>query len=193
MIYRNHAGDKPIVHATATIHPSAVVIGNVQIGEKVFVGPNAVIRADEPCPEGNVEAIVIASEVNIQDGVIIHALGGSPVHVGNGVSLAHGAVIHGPCHIGDNCFVGFKSVVFKARLGEGVVIQHQALVEGVDIPAGMHVPSMAGVLTEADVHVLGPVTPELSEFAEKVRKTNVFLAEVAADDADITQAGMQEM
>jgi carbonic anhydrase len=125
--------------------------------------------------------------------VIIHALGGSPVHVGNGVSLAHGAVIHGPCHIGDNCFVGFKSVVFKARLGEGVVIQHQALVEGVDIPAGMHVPSMAGVLTEADVHVLGPVTPELSEFAEKVRKTNVFLAEVAADDADITQAGMQEM
>ncbi|MCA1792844.1 MAG: hypothetical protein LC660_03045 [Desulfobacteraceae bacterium] len=86
MIYRNHAGDKPIVHATATIHPSAVVIGNVQIGEKVFVGPNAVIRADEPCPEGKVEAIVIGSEVNIQDGVIIHALGGSPVLVGNGVT-----------------------------------------------------------------------------------------------------------
>jgi carbonic anhydrase/acetyltransferase-like protein (isoleucine patch superfamily) len=179
MIYRNHAGDKPIVHATATIHPSAVVIGNVQIGDKVFVGPNAVIRADEPCPKGKVEAIVIESEVNIQDGVIIHALGGSPVHVGNGVSLAHGAVIHGPCHIGDNCFVGFKSVVFNTRLGEGVVIQHQALVEGVDIPDGMHVPSMAGVLTKADVHALKPVTPELSQFAEKVRKTNVFLAEVA--------------
>jgi carbonic anhydrase/acetyltransferase-like protein (isoleucine patch superfamily) len=179
MIYRNHAGDKPVVHATATIHPSAVVIGNVQIGEKVFVGPNAVIRADEPCPEGKVEAIVIESEVNIQDGVIIHALGGSPVHIGKGVSLAHGAVIHGPCHVGDNCFVGFKSVVFKARLGKGVVIQHQALVEGVVIPDGMHVASMAGILTEADVHTLKPVSPELTEFAEKVRKTNVFLAEVA--------------
>ncbi len=179
MIYRNHAGDKPVVHPTATIHPSAVVIGNVQIGEKVFVGPNAVIRADEPCPEGKVEAIVIESEVNIQDGVIIHALGGSPVHIGNGVSLAHGSVIHGPCHVGNSCFVGFKSVVFKARIGEGVVIQHQALVEGVEIPDRMHVPSMAGVLTEADVQALKPVTAELSAFAEKVRKTNVFLAEVA--------------
>ena len=100
MIYRNHAGDKPVVDPTATIHPSAVEIGNVQIGEKVFVGPNAFIRADEPCPEGKVEAIIIESEVNIQDGVIIHALGGSPVHIGSGVSLAHGAVIHDPCHGG---------------------------------------------------------------------------------------------
>jgi carbonic anhydrase/acetyltransferase-like protein (isoleucine patch superfamily) len=79
----------------------------------------------------------------------------------------------------NNCFVGFKSVVFNARIGEGVVIQHQALVEGVEIPDRTHVPSMAGVLTEADVHALKPVTAELSAFAEKVRKTNVFLAEVA--------------
>jgi carbonic anhydrase/acetyltransferase-like protein (isoleucine patch superfamily) len=63
MLYRNHAGDKPVVASTATIHPSAVVIGNVHIDEKVFVGLNAVIRADEPCPEGKVEAIVIDAEV----------------------------------------------------------------------------------------------------------------------------------
>jgi hypothetical protein len=112
MLYRNHAGDKPKVEASATIHPSAVVIGNVHIGEKVFVGPNAVIRADEPCPEGKVEAIVIEAEVNIQDGVIIHALGGSPVRIGKGSSLAHGAVVHGPCKVGENCFIGFKT--FKA-------------------------------------------------------------------------------
>jgi carbonic anhydrase/acetyltransferase-like protein (isoleucine patch superfamily) len=178
MLYRNHAGDKPVVAASATIHPSAVVIGNVQIGEKVFVGPNAVIRADEPCPAGRVEAIVIETEVNIQDGVIIHALGGSPVRIGKGSSLAHGAVIHGPCKVGENCFVGFKSVVFKAELGDGVVIQHQALVEGVTIPAGMHVPSMAGVLTEEEVRGLKPATAELTAFAQKVRQTNVFLAEV---------------
>jgi carbonic anhydrase/acetyltransferase-like protein (isoleucine patch superfamily) len=178
MLYRNHAGDKPVVAATATIHPSAVVIGNVLIGEKVFVGPNAVIRADEPCPAGKVEAIVIESEVNIQDGVIIHALGGSPVRIGKGSSLAHGAVIHGPCSVGENCFVGFKTVVFKADLGAGVIIQHQTLVEGVTIPAGMHVPSMFGVMSEDDVRQLRPVTAELTAFAEKVRQTNVFLAEV---------------
>jgi carbonic anhydrase/acetyltransferase-like protein (isoleucine patch superfamily) len=127
MLYRNHAGDKPVVGASAAIHPSAVVIGNVQIGEKVFVGPHAVIRADEPCPAGKVEAIVIEREVNIQDGVII---------------------------------------------------QHQALVEGVIVPAGMHVPSMAGVLTEEDVRELKPANAELTAFAQKVRQTNVFLAEV---------------
>lgn len=179
MIQRNHAGDKPRVDATAFIHPSAVVIGNVLIGAKVFVGPNAVIRADEPCPKGKVEAIVIESEVNIQDGAILHTLGGSPVRIGKGSSLAHGAVIHGPCDVGNNCFVGFRSVVFNAFLGPGVVIQHQALVEGVTIPEGMHVPSMAGVLTEEDVRKLNPASSELSAFATKVRNTNVFLAEAS--------------
>ncbi|MEE4240375.1 MAG: hypothetical protein V2I36_02840 [Desulfopila sp.] len=178
MIYRNHAGDKPTVEASATIHPSAVVIGNVHIGEKVFVGPNAVIRADEPCPEGKVEAIVIEPEVNIQDGVIIHALGGSPVRVRRGASLAHGAVVHGPCEVGENCFIGFKSVVFQAKLGKGVVVQHQALVEGVTIADGRHVPSMTAVLTQDEAQQLKPASPEMAAFAEKVRKTNVFLAEV---------------
>jgi carbonic anhydrase/acetyltransferase-like protein (isoleucine patch superfamily) len=179
MLYRNHAGDKPRVDPSATIHPSAVLIGNVRIGEKVFVGPNAVIRADEPCPEGKVEAIDIEAEVNIQDGVIIHALGGSPVRVRKGASLAHGAVVHGPCEVGENCFIGFKSVVFNATLGKGVVVQHQALVEGVSIEAGMHVPSMTGVLSEEDIRRLKPASAELSAFAEKVRRTNVFLAKVA--------------
>ena len=177
MLYRNHAGDRPVVDATAAIHPSAVVIGNVHIGEKVFVGPNAVIRADEPGPDGKVEAIVIDAEANIQDGVIIHALGGSPVRIGKGSSLAHGAVIHGPCTVGENCFIGFNTVVFKADLGAGVVIQHQSLVEGVTIPAGMSVPSMSGVLVQEDVRQLRPVTPKMSAFAQMVRQTNVFLAE----------------
>jgi carbonic anhydrase/acetyltransferase-like protein (isoleucine patch superfamily) len=178
MLYRNHAGDKPKVDPTACIHPSAVLIGNVYVGEKVFVGPNAVIRADEPCPEGKVEAIVIEAEVNIQDGVIIHALGGSPVRIGKGASLAHGAVIHGPCEVGEDCFIGFKSVVFKANLGKGVVIQHQVLVEGVSIEAGRHVPSMTSVLTEEDARRLNPASADLTAFANKVRRTNVFLAEV---------------
>jgi carbonic anhydrase/acetyltransferase-like protein (isoleucine patch superfamily) len=179
MIQRNHAGDMPRVDGTAFVHPSAVVIGNVQIGEKVYVGPNAVIRADEPCPEGTVKAIVIESEVNIQDGVIIHALGGSPVRIRKGASLAHGAVVHGPCDVGENCFIGFKSVVFKATLGKGVVVLHQSLVEGVSIEDGMHVPSMTAVLTEEDLRKLPQATPELSAFADKVRKVNVFLAKAS--------------
>lgn len=179
MIHTNHAGQAPKIDQTAYIHSSAVIIGNVQIGAKVFVGPNAVIRADEPCAVGKVETIVIESEVNIQDGVIIHALGGSTVRIGKGASLAHGSVVHGPCDVGENCFIGFKSVVFNATLGCGVVIQHQALVEGVTFPECLHLPSMTAVLTEEDIRSLSPVSLELAAFADKVRRTNTFLAEAS--------------
>jgi carbonic anhydrase/acetyltransferase-like protein (isoleucine patch superfamily) len=179
MIHANHAGQTPKIHPAAYVHPSAVVIGNVEIGAKVFVGPNAVIRSDEPCAEGKVESIIIESEVNIQDGVIIHALGGSRVRIGKGASLAHGSVIHGPCDVGEGSFIGFKSVVFAAYLGRGVVVQHQALVEGVSIPDGIHVPSMMAVITEEDVRALSPVSSDLAAFADKVRRTNIYLAEVS--------------
>lgn len=179
MIQTNHAGDAPRIDASAYIHPTAVVIGNVQIGARVFVGPNAVIRADEPCVSGKVEAIVVEPEVNIQDGVIVHALGGSPVRISRGASLAHGAVIHGPCEIGEDCFIGFKSVVFNASLARGVIVEHQTLVENVAIPEGAHIPSMIAVRSQADVTGLKPVSAELVAFADKVRRTNLFLAEVS--------------
>ena len=177
MIQANHAGQTPKIHATAFVHPSAVVIGNVVIGKKVFVGPNAVIRSDEPGACGNVESIIIEGEVNIQDCVVIHASGGSRVRIGKGASLAHGSVVHGPCDVGENCFIGFRSVVFKACLERGVVVQHQALVEGVALPEGIHVPSMTSVQSECDVKRLAPATSELTAFADQVRKTNIFLAE----------------
>lgn len=179
MLQANHAGQTPRIDETAYIHPSAVLIGNVVIGAKVFVGPNAVIRADEPGKTGRVEPIVIEPEVNIQDCVVIHSTGGSCVRIGKGTSLAHGAVVHGPCDMGDNCFVGFRSVVFRAVLGSRVVVQHQALVEGVRLPEGVHVPSMTSVLNEKDVSTLSQATSELAAFADQVRRTNIFLVEAA--------------
>jgi len=169
MIHTNHAGQAPKIDQTAYVHPSAVVIGNVEIGANVYVGPNAVIRADEPNVDGHADVIVIEAEVNVQDGVIIHALGGSTVRIGKGASLAHGCVVHGPCDVGEKCFIGFKSVVFNAILGSGVVILHQALVDGVTLPAGLHVPSMTAVHNTEDIQKLLPATAELTAFATKVR------------------------
>jgi len=76
MILENHAGDRPRIAPTAWVHPTAVVIGNVEIADRVLIDPNAVIRADEPGPDGTVGMIALEAEVNVQDGVIIHALGG---------------------------------------------------------------------------------------------------------------------
>ena len=179
MIRKNNMGDKPRVDDTAFIHPSARVIGNVLVGAKVFVGPNAVIRADGPDSEGEAAAIVIESEANIQDGVTIHAPGGSLIRIGKGAVLAHGAVVRGPCHVGGNCFIGFDSALFEANLGKGTVVQHEAFVEGVTIETGMHVPSKAVVLNEEDVQELRPAATELAAFAESVRRASVFLVKVA--------------
>ena len=179
MISVNHAGQNPEIDQSAYIHPTAVVIGNVRIAAGCFVGPNAVIRSDEPGPGGDIAPIVIESGANIQDGVIIHALGGSRVWIGRGASIAHGAVVHGPCEVGENSFIGFKSVVFNSSLGNGVVVLHQALVEGVCIPDGIHVPSMTAVTAEVEVQRLLPASSELAAFAEKVRRINQFLSEVS--------------
>ncbi|MBU4211433.1 MAG: hypothetical protein KKD33_02485 [Verrucomicrobia bacterium] len=47
--------------------------------------------------------------------------------------MRYGCIIHGPCKIGKNCFIGFGSVVFKAEIGDGVCIKHLAVVKRVDI------------------------------------------------------------
>ena len=123
------------------------------------------------------EPISIGEETNIQDGVIIHALGGTGVSIGPGSSVAHGAIIHGPCQIGANCFVGFNTVVYNATLGEGVVIMHQALVEEVSVPDGLYVPSMTAVRSEAEVGALTEAGPDVRAFVERVRLMNLRLVE----------------
>ena len=176
---KNGVGDYPKVEPTAFLHSTAVLIGNVHVGARVFVGPQAVIRSDEADRNGAVEPIIIGDDSNIQDCVVIHALAGTGVRIGPRVSIAHSAVIHGPCEIGSDCFVGFGSVVFRATLGPGIVVMHQALVEGVTISGELYVPSMTAVCREEDVCNLPNVTTELTEFARNVSRTNTMLAENA--------------
>jgi len=109
MISWNPDGDRPQVDDSAYIHPTAVIISKVSIGKNVFVGPEAVIRTDEPG-----SSIIIRDNCNVQDRVIIHALENSSVLVEENASLTHGCIIHGPCKISRNSFVGFGSVVFKS-------------------------------------------------------------------------------
>lgn len=165
----------PFISPSAYIHPSAVIIGNVRIGRNVFIGPNAVIRADEADGDSVVSPVIIEDEVNIQDNVVIHALEGSVARIGKGSSISHSAVVHGPCEIGRECFIGFNSVVFMSTIGDGTVVMHQAVVENAVIPEKRSVPSGSIVKNDADAAGLGPVTEELSAFASKVRKNNLKL------------------
>lgn len=147
----NPNGDQPQVDSTAYIDPTAQVIGNVHIGSDVFIGSNAVVRADETNDKGHVQPIEIEAQCNVQDGVIIHALGGTKVTVGQRTSLAHGYIIHGPCTIGQGCFIGFRAVVYKATLGNGVFVNAGTVVQRVDLVANSFVPAAVAVLSREDV------------------------------------------
>jgi carbonic anhydrase/acetyltransferase-like protein (isoleucine patch superfamily) len=124
----NLAGDYPQVHPSALIDPSAQIIGNVIIEKNVFVAPLAVIRADERGPDGSVAPIVIGEEVNIQDGVIIHSHGGATITIGPRTSVAHGAAIHGPCTIGEDCFLAMRCCVYSATLANEIWVGMGALI-----------------------------------------------------------------
>jgi carbonic anhydrase len=169
-------GDKPEVDPTAYIDPTAQVIGNVHVGARVYVGPNAVIRADEADDKGQVQPIEIGDECNVQDGVIIHALGGTRVTIGRRTSLAHGCIIHGPCKIGQECFVGFRAVVYNAVLENGVFISTGAVVQGVDLVENAFVPAGVAVLSGKDAaNSVKKTCSANREFMEKVINANLLL------------------
>ena len=172
----NPNGDMPVVDATAYIDPTAQIIGNVKIGANVYVGPFAVIRADETDDSGKVHAIEIGDECNIQDGVIIHALAGTPVTVGMRTAMAHGCIIHGPCTIGDGCFVGFRAVVFKSVVGSGSFIGANATIQGVELADNsLAGPAEAVLLNEHAAKLAGKASQAEHVFVENVVNENLGL------------------
>lgn len=174
----NPNGDGPVVDGTAYVDATAQVIGNVVIRAGVYVGPNAVIRADECDENGRVHSIEIGAVCNVQDGVIIHAPGGTKVTIGERTSLAHGCIVHGPCALGSECFVGFRAVVFNATLGEGAFVSAGGVVQGVELDASAFVPVGAAVACGEDAAKLVGTTSAVDrEFVKNVVKANSALAE----------------
>ena len=76
----------PVIHPTAWVHPTAVVMGNVTLGEDVSVWPGAVLRGDR-------DRIVIGKGSNVQDGAVLHCDPGQPCLVGERVTIGHRAVV----------------------------------------------------------------------------------------------------
>lgn len=175
MIRRNPNGDLPVVHQTAFVDPTAILCGKVIIEENVFIGPYAVIRADEVNADGDMEPIIIGANSNIQDGVVIHCKAGGGVKIGSGTSIAHRSIVHGPCIVGDNVFVGFNSVLFNCEVGEGSVVRHNSVVEGCHVPPGFYIPSTTNIHSDAELSNITPVTLDQAGFSESVAQANLEL------------------
>jgi len=108
-------GVKPVIHRSSFIHPSAVIIGSVHIGENCYIGPNASIR-------GDYGHIVLENGVNFQDLCVAHGFPNGETRIKENGHISHGAVIHG-CTIGKNTMVGIQSVIMdNAEIGDECMI-----------------------------------------------------------------------
>jgi carbonic anhydrase/acetyltransferase-like protein (isoleucine patch superfamily) len=124
-VFENH---EPVIAASAWIDETAVVIGDVHIGDASSVWPLAVAR-------GDIHSIRIGDRTNIQDGSILHVThdseyspAGFALQLGNDITIGHQVVLHG-CTIHDKCLVGMGSVVMDgAVLDEGVMLGAGSLV-----------------------------------------------------------------
>ena len=124
----------PVVHPGAFVHPQATVIGQVVLGDKVYVGPGAVLRGDWG-------GIFVEDGCNIQENCVVHMFPGVAVHLRQGAHIGHGAVIHG-AEIGENVLVGMNAVVMDgAVIGEASIVAAMAFVK-----TGMQVPPRSLVM-----------------------------------------------
>jgi carbonic anhydrase/acetyltransferase-like protein (isoleucine patch superfamily) len=108
-------GFKPVIKPSSFIHPQASVIGNVIIGENIYVGPGASIRGDWG-------QIIIEDGCNIQENCTIHMFPGTIVYLKKGAHVGHGAIIHGAV-LEENCLIGMNSVIMDdAVIGKESII-----------------------------------------------------------------------
>lgn len=126
----NCATPSPTVHPTVRIAEGAVVRGHVTLDENVSIWYNAVLR-------GDVDAIEVGADTNIQDGCIVHEDFGCPVRIGCRATVGHGAILHG-CTVGDDTLIGMGAIVLNgARIGTGCIVGAGALVtQGMAVPDG---------------------------------------------------------
>ncbi len=118
---RNFKDKSPRIAASAYIDESAIVIGDVEIGENSSVWPLTAIR-------GDINRIRIGDESNIQDGSVLHVThrgefspDGAELHIGNRVTVGHKVLLHG-CRVGNRCLIGMGSIIMDNAIVEDRVM-----------------------------------------------------------------------
>ena len=124
-------GRTPRIDPTAWVAPTAVLIGDVEVGPESSIWFGAVLRGDHPD-----HGIRVGARTSIQDNCVLHVSAEGATVVGDGVTVGHGAVFES-CEIGDGALIGMNAVLLHhATIGE------QALVAALSVvPVGMTVPA----------------------------------------------------
>ena len=124
----------PVIDPSAYVHPSAVLIGDVIVGPRCYIGPLASMR-------GDFGRLILEEGANLQDTCVMHGFPGEDTVVEVDGHIGHGAVLHG-CRVKRNAMVGMNAVVMdKAVVGEESIVAAMSFVK-----AGMIIPPRSMVM-----------------------------------------------
>jgi carbonic anhydrase/acetyltransferase-like protein (isoleucine patch superfamily) len=155
----------PVVHPTAYIAPSALVMGEVTLAEESSVWYTSVIR-------GDTAAIRIGSQTCLQDGCIAHVDEGIPCSIGSRVGVGHRVTLHG-CTVEDDCLVGMGSILLnRVVVGRGSVIAAGAVLpEGMQVPPGSLVMGLpAKIVRRVDPDLTRRIEQTWKHYVEQARR-----------------------
>jgi carbon dioxide concentrating mechanism protein CcmM len=180
-------GGQPRIDETAYVHSFSNIVGDVVIAENASVSPGASIRADQG------GAFHIGAGSHIQDGVVMQGLAQGrvlgddetpySVWVGKNTAITHMVLIHGPAYVGNDCFIGFRSTVFNARIEDRCIVMMHTLIQDVVIPSGKFVPSGSVITSQQQADRL----PDVKE-ADKVLVAHLLESNQALRSGHASQA-----
>ncbi len=163
---------KPKIHPTAMIAPNASVIGDVVVGSRTSIWPGAVLR-------GDYGRIRVGANCSLQDNVVVHCSSHNAGVIGDGVTVAHNAIVHA-CRVGDECLIGAGAIIFDgAKVGTHSIIGvGSVILEGRTIPPrSVAVGAPAKVMrraTDKDVRMIQESYRAYVKMAEKYTSTGAF-------------------
>ena len=163
---------RPRLEPTARVAENAVLVGDVTVEAGASVWYGAVLRGDEA-------PIRVGRDSNIQDSAVLHCDEGFPTTVGRGVTVGHGAILHG-CTVEDGALIGMGAVLLNGCvIGAGSLVAAGALVtQGAVIPPG-------SLVVGSPARVKRPLRPDelagLAQDAEKYLRLSAELLPLAGD------------
>lgn len=160
-------GKKPKLGENTFVANSCDIIGDVTIGRDCGIWFGSRIR-------GDYSLIKIGNETNVQDNSVLHGDRECPVEIGSGVTIGHGAIIHG-CKIEDECLIGMGAIILNgAKIGKNTIVAAGTLVsQNKEIPEGVLVLGVPGrvvrKLTEDEIYSIKKSREEY------VKKKNLYI------------------
>lgn len=165
-------GKRPQIDETSFIHPQAVIIGDVRIGQHCYVGAGAIIR-------GDYGSIIIEAGTNIQENSVLHSEPETVAHIGADVLIGHAAIVHGPCTLHNNVIIGMGALVST----------HCVMEEGSFLAAGSILPPRR--IIPARQLAMGNPAKAVRETTEEMVQYNLISIKLYQDLAQRCKTGLK--